>query len=51
MQVFRNSPCWSESSLLLNCIINYSESRELEANLKRGGETEREQELDGETAV
>lgn len=47
MQVFRNSPCWSESSLQLNCIINYSEGSELEANLKRGDEIEREQELDG----
>lgn len=46
--MFRNSSCWSESSLQLNCIINYSEGSELEANLKRGGKIEREQELDGE---
>lgn len=33
-QSFRNSPCWSESSSGLNCIINYSTDSGLEANLK-----------------
>lgn len=47
-QAFRNVPCWSESSPRLNCIINYSTGSGLEANLKRGKEIEREQELDGE---
>ncbi len=47
-QAFRNGPCWSESSPRLNCIINYSTGSGLEANLKRGREIEREQELDGE---
>lgn len=47
-RAFRNGPCWSESSPRLNCIINYSAGGGLEANLKRGREIEREQELDGE---
>lgn len=47
-RAFRNGPCWSESSAWLNCIINYSTGSGLEANLKRGREIEREQELDDE---
>lgn len=34
MQAFRNSPCWSESSPRLNCIINYSEGSESEGKSK-----------------
>lgn len=47
-KAFTNGPCWSESSLQLNCIINYSAGSGLEANLKRGREIDREQELDDE---
>lgn len=47
-QAFTNVPCWSESYPQLNCIINYSTGSGLEANLKRGREIEREQELDDE---